>query len=245
MIKQTGLLLLFLSLLATAEAQGLKGAFKKLKEKVSNTGSLSQEDAGNGLKEALDNGIGEAVDFLSAEDGYIKSPYKILLPEEAMTVTNKLKAVPGFSNVEADLVEKLNRAAEDAAEKAKPIFVEAIKQMTFEDALNLLMGEKDAATRYLERTTFQKLYDEFKPVIGASLDKVNAKEYWNKATTAYNKIPFSKKVNTELDDHVTNKALDGMFVLIAKKELDIRENPAARTSELLKKVFSKQDDEGK
>ena len=243
MIKQTGLLLLLLGFVFTVEAQGLKGAFNKLKKTASDLtgGALSEEDAGNGLKEALDKGIGEAVDVLSVEDGYFKSPYKILLPEEALAVTNKLKAVPGFSNVEEDLIEKLNRAAEDAAEKAKPIFVNAIKQMTFEDALNLLMGEKDAATRYLENTTYQQLYDEFIPVIKTSLDKVNATEYWNKATTAYNKIPFAKKVNPELDDHVTNKALEGMFTLIAKKELDIRDNPAARTSELLKKVFSKQD----
>ncbi len=233
-------LLLLISLLAvgTIEAQGLKGVLNKAKSKI-----LGEDDAeiGNGLKEALNKGIGEAVDFLSAEDGYYKSAYKILLPEEAQKVVNKLKAVPGFADVEANLIEKINRAAEDAAKKATPIFVDAIKQMTFTDAMNLLMGEQDAATRYLEKTTYQNLYDEFKPVIIEALDEVNARTYWEQATQAYNKIPLTKKVNSQLDDHVTNKALEGLFSLVEQKEVEIRENPAARTSDLLKKVFAKQD----
>ncbi|MCB0632488.1 MAG: DUF4197 domain-containing protein, partial [Lewinella sp.] len=201
----------------------------------------SEGDVGMGLKEALNAGVGEAVDFLSAEDGYYKSMYKILLPEEVQQVTAKLKNVPGFNNVEEDLMEKMNRAAEDAATKAKPIFINAIKQMTIRDAMNLLMGEKDAATRYLERTTYDPLYNEFRPVIIESLDKVNAREFWRNAVTAYNKIPFVKKTNPELDDYVTQKALTGLFSMIEKKEADIRENPAARTTELLQKVFAKQD----
>lgn len=221
------------------QAQGLKGLLNKAKEAV--TGESSDGEVGMGLKEALNAGVGEAVDFLSAEDGYYKSAYKILLPEEVQQVTAKLKNVPGFGNVEEDLLEKMNRAAEIAAEKAKPIFINAIKQMTIKDAMNLLMGEKDAATRYLERTTYQPLYDEFRPVVISALDEVNAREYWKTAVTAYNKIPFVKKTNPELDDHVTNKALVGLFTMIEKKEADIRANPAARTTELLQKVFSKQD----
>lgn len=239
MINRFSLLLLlaFFSL-GAVQAQGLGGAFNKLKSKV-----LGEDNAdiGNGLKEALNNGVGEAVDFLSTEDGYYKSVYKILLPEEARKVVDKLKIVPGFADVEANLIEKINRAAESAAQKAGPIFLDAIKQMTFKDALDLLMGEKDAATRYLEKTTYQSLYDEFKPVIITALDEVNAREYWREATSAYNKIPLTKKVNTELDDHVTQNALTGMFSLVEKKEADIRENPAARTSELLQNVFAKQD----
>ena len=107
--------------------------------------------------------------------------------------------------------------------------------------MNLLMGEKDAATRYLERTTFDPLYDEFRPVVIASLDKVNAREYWRGAVTAYNKIPFVKKTNPELDDYVTRRALAGLFGMIETKEADIRANPAARTTELLQKVFARQD----
>lgn len=239
-MKRILIFFLVLGLASTGlEAQGLKGLLNKAKKTI--TGEDGEDEVGLGLKEALNKGVGEAVDFLSAEDGYYKSAYKILIPEEAQKVTKKLKAVPGFANVEDDLIEKLNRAAEDAADKAKPIFVNAIKQMTFKDAMNLLMGEQDAATRYLEKTTYNQLYDEFRPVIIASLDKVNARSYWASAVGAYNKIPFQKKVNPELDDYVTQKALEGLFSLVEKKEKDIRENPAERTTDLLKKVFSKQD----
>jgi len=204
-------------------------------------GNLTQEEVGNGLKEALNNGIGEAVNFLSAKDGYFKSPYKILVPEEAQKVTDKLKAVPGFSNIEADLTERMNRAAEDAAVKAKPIFVDAIKSMTFQDAMNILTGNADAATRYLEKSTYQKLYSEFKPIIQASLDKVNAREYWSNAVTTYNKLPFVTKTNPELDDHVTKMALKGLFSLVEKKEQGIRTDVSQRNSDLLRKVFARQD----
>lgn len=229
---------LFLSQFAHAQFGKI---LDKAKEKVGLDAPLSQEEAGNGLKEALNNGIGEAVDFLSAKDGYFKSPYKILLPEEAQKVVSRLKTIPGFSNVEADLTERMNRAAEDAATKAKPIFVNAIKKLTFQDALNILMGNPDAATRYLEKTTFDPLYAEFKPIIQSSLDKVNAREYWKSSVTAYNKLPLVTKTNPELDDHVAKMALKGMFGLVQKKEEGIRSNVSLRNSELLKKVFAKQD----
>lgn len=236
--------LLFIALLAVvpASAQKIGGLLKKAEKAI--TGGdiqLSSEEVGNGLKEALNEGVEKAVDFLSAEDGYYKSPYKILVPEEARQVTSKLKAVPGFNDAEDKLEELLNRAAENAAEKAKPIFVSAIKQMTFQDAMNILMGNKDAATRYLEKTTSDDLFSEFLPVIQQSLDEVNAREYWRSAVTAYNKIPFVKKTNPKLDDYVTQKALEGMFSLVEKKEEDIRENSGSRTTDLMKKVFSKQD----
>lgn len=240
MIKRT--LVLFTALLLSQFAQAQFGdVLKKAKDKVLGGGGLSQEDAGNGLKEALNAGIGEAVDFLSAKDGYFKSPYKILVPDEAQKVVSKLKVVPGFNNLEADLTERMNRAAEDAATKAKPIFIAAIKGMTFQDALNILMGNQDAATRYLQKTTFDKLYAEFKPVIQASLDKVNAREYWKSAVTAYNKLPFVDKTNPDLDDHVTRKALSGMFSLVEQKEKGIRSNVSLRNTDLLKKVFAQQD----
>ena len=222
------------------QAQGLKGMLKKAKSTVTK-GGLSQADAGNGLKQALDLGVDEAVSFLSAADGYYKSPYKILLPKEAQVVTNKLKVVPGFKDVEANLVEKINRAAEDAASKAKPIFISAIKQMSFKDAMNILMGDKDSATRYLEKATYDQLYSAFKPVIVESLEKVNASSYWNSAVTKYNKIPFAKKANPDLEDHVTRQALTGMFGLVEKKEEGIRGDKSLRTNDLLKKVFAEQD----
>jgi hypothetical protein len=236
-MKKTFLILLLAAVALPAAHAQFGDVLNKAKKTVGLEGGLSQEEAGKGLKEALNAGIGEAVDFLSVKDGYFKSPYKILMPAEAQQVADKLKSVPGFANVEADLTERMNRAAEDAATKAKPIFVAAIQKMTFQDALNILSGNQDAATRYLEKTTFQALYSEFKPVIQASLDKVNAREYWKSAVTAYNKIPFVTKTNPELDDHVTKTALTGMFSLVEKKEKGIRTDVGQRNTELLRKVF--------
>lgn len=242
--KRTIMLLLVVSLTLPAFAQ-IKGTLGKLKQQaqevVKGETPLSQEEVGEGLKEALDMGVGKAVSFLSAENGYLGSSYKILIPEEAQNVVSRLKSVPGFGDVEEKLEEKMNRAAELAVAKAKPIFVDAIKQLTFQDAMSLLMGDKDAATRYLERTTSQSLTAAFLPIIQQSLDEVNAREYWRTAVTAYNRIPLVQKTNPELDQHVTDKALAGLFGLVEVKELEIRDNPALRTSELLRKVFAKQD----
>lgn len=198
---------------------------------------LSKDEVADGLKEALDQGIAQAVDKLSAEDGYLKSQYKIEIPEEAQKVVSKVKMVPGFENVERDLIEKMNRAAESAAKKATPIFVDAVKAITFDDAMDILGGEDDAATNYLQAKSHQKLYDAFMPVIVSALDEVNAREYWKSVVSAYNKLPLVKDVNPELDDHVNNKALDGMFALIAKKEEGIRSNVDERNTAILKKVF--------
>lgn len=220
---------------ATAQINDL---FNKAKKEI-----LGEEDGdvSSGLKQALEFGVDAAVKKLSKEDGYFVSPYKILVPEEAQKVVEKLKYVPGFENVERDLVEKMNRAAELAAKKATPIFVDAIKQMTIKDAMNILLGENDAATRYLENTTRPQLYDAFMPVIRSALDEVDAREYWRKATDTYNKIPFVDKVNPELDDHVNNKALDGLFAEIEAKEAGIRGDKSQRTTDLLRQVFAKQD----
>ena len=198
-------------------------------------------EIGQGLKQALELGISEGATLLSQRDGYFKSQYKILLPAEARKVTDKLKFIPGFSDVENVVLEKLNRAAEDAAASAKPIFVNAIKEMTFEDALNILMGPDNAATQYLDLKTHDPLYNEFHPVIVTSLNKFNAIEYWADAVNAYNKIPLVEKVNPSLDQYVTEKALDGLFGMVAKKELQIRTDINSRTTDLLKKVFAKQD----
>jgi hypothetical protein len=246
MTKKLLPLALLLLTFSFANAQ-FKGALDKAKAKASEVtgGSLSQDEVGQGLKEALNKGVGEASDFLSKQDGYYKSPYKILLPEEAQKVVKKLKVVPGFENVEANLVEKMNRAAEDAAVKAKPIFLSAIKSMSFKDAMNILMGNDDAATRYLEGATSQQLYNEFMPIIQEALDKVGAREYWRSAVTAYNKLPLVEKTNPELDDHVNRKALDGMFGLVEKKEAAIRSDVSLRNTDLLKKVFAKQDSKNK
>lgn len=232
--------LLFVALLSipmVGQAQ-IGNLLNKAKDVVTGKGTgLSQEDIGAGLKEALEFGVTDAVDVLSTKDGFLASAYKIEVPREAQKVTSKLKNVPGFENVEKDLVLKMNEAAEIAAKKATPIFVDAIKEITFSDAKNILAGEDDAATTYLKGKSKTKLYEEFMPIIQSALDEVNAREYWAKATKAYNRIPFIKKVNTELDDHVNNKALDGLFALIAEKEKGIREDHSLRTTDLLKKVF--------
>ena len=203
--------------------------------------ALTNVDIANGLKQALEIGITEGATRLSQKDGYFMSPYKILLPEEARQVTDRLQGIPGFAEVENEILEKINRGAEDAAKKAAPIFVDAIKKMTFEDALGILMGEDNAATNYLNQATYQALYGEFSPVIIESLDKYNARKYWSDAVNAYNKIPFIEKANPDLADYVTQEALKGLFSMVEKKEKDIRVNVNARTSDLLKKVFAKQD----
>lgn len=205
------------------------------------TNELTTKNVADGLKQALEIGITDGAKKLSLTDGYYKSAYKILLPEEAQKVADKLRNVPGFNSLEENILEKVNRGAEDAAKKAAPIFKQAILNMSFADAWDILMGDKDAATNYLRRVTYQKLYAEFNPVIVESLDKFNARTYWSSAVDKYNKIPFVEKANPDLDDHVTREALAGLFEMVKLKELDIRENTASRTTDLLKRVFAKQD----
>jgi hypothetical protein len=135
----------------------------------------------------------------------------------------------------------MNLGAEDAAKEAKPIFVSAITGMSFSDATNILLGADNAATEYLKRTTDQQLYEKFNPKIVASLDKIGANNLWKKAADTYNKIPLVTKVNNDLDDYVTKEALKGLFAKIAEEEKNIRRNKGSRTTDLLKKVFAKQD----
>ncbi len=204
-------------------------------------GELTSAEVSSGLKQALEIGISKGADALSKKDGYFASQYKILLPPEARKVADKLRNVPGFTNVENEILERINRGAEDAAKRAKPIFVTAIRQMTFGDAMDILMGPDNAATNYLNRTTYDPLYQEFNPVIVQSLDKFDARKYWRDAVNAYNKIPFVENANPDLDDYVTKEALKGLFGMVENEEKNIRTNVAARTTDLLKKVFAKQD----
>ena len=232
------MLVITLSLIAAESKAQLKDLLNKAKQTV-----LPAEDGeiGLGLKQALEYGVNEAVDKLSADKGYLESPYKILIPEEARQIVSKVKMVPGFQDVEQQLIDKMNKAAELAAKKATPIFVEAITDMTFRDAMNILLGEKDAATRYLETETRSQLYTAFLPVIQSALDEVNARTYWKSVVSAYNNIPLVRKINPALDDHVNQKALDGLFSLIEVKEAKIRGDQSERKTDLLKKVFAKQD----
>lgn len=202
---------------------------------------LTNLDISNGLKEALQLGVGNSVNFLSAEDGYYKTAYKILLPEEVNGVINTLTRIKAFERLEEKMVMKINRAAEDAAKKAGPIFLDAIKGISFDDAMNILMGSDNAATQYLDQKTYNSLYSEFKPVLTNSLNKVGALDIWSDAMSMYNSIPLTKDVNTDLADHINTKALVALFDLIEEKEGGIRNNISQRSSNLLKKVFAKQD----
>lgn len=236
-----------LILIVLLSSQVSFGQFGKLLKKAEaltqgQTTSLSNEQIGKGLKEALDKGIKEEVSKLTKTDGFYKNEaVKILMPAELQKVDKTLRKI-GLSSLADDGVKMLNRAAEDAVKTATPIFVSAIKNMSFKDVKNILMSSDDkAATSYLKTTTNQELYKEFNPVIKESFNKVGADKTWKTIISKYNTMPFVKKVNPDLTDYVTQKALDGVFKMIAKKELDIRKNTASRTSDLLKKVFALQD----
>ena len=201
---------------------------------------LTTAEVAQGLKEALIKGISKRADLVSQVDGYFKNPeIKIPFPPEVKKVEDRLRQI-GLGNEVDKFVMTLNRGAEDAAKEAKPIFIEAIKSMTIEDAWSILRGEDDAATQYLKRTTSGLLKEKFKPVIQNSLSRVNATRYYSDIVTRYNQIPLVQKVNPDLDEYATDKAIEGLFVMIAKEERNIRENPGARTSDLLKKVFGAQ-----
>lgn len=214
--------------------------FQDLLNSANQTG-LSNAEISAGLKEALDLGVQKGVKTLSSTNGYYESIYKILLPEEAKKVVDKLKFIPGFSDLEDKAIKKINQAAEDAAKSAGPIFVKAIKEMTFSDVMDILLGDKNAATQYLHQKTYQNLYGEFNPVIVNSLNKFGALDLWKDAINTYNSLPFVERLNPDLGDHVTQKALVGLFDLIEKKELGIRMDIQQRTSDLLRKVFARQD----
>ncbi|MBK7467228.1 MAG: DUF4197 domain-containing protein [Saprospiraceae bacterium] len=204
-------------------------------------GELTNAEVASGLKEALSKGTTNGSEALSKRDAFYTSAYKILLPDDAKKVCDKLRIIPGFDKLEENMVKKVNHAAEDAAIKAKPIFLNAIKQLTFTDVWNILTGADNAATSFLQRTTTEPLFNEFKPVITNALNQQGALDLWSSAVTKYNAIPLVKKANPDVAAHVTNKALEGLFKKIAEEELDIRHNLASRTTDLLKKVFARQD----
>lgn len=199
--------------------------------------SLTTAEVAEGLKEALVKGISTGADLVSVADGYFKNPeIKIPFPPEVKKVEDALRKI-GLGGQVDKFVMTLNRGAEDAAKEAKPIFIAAIKSMTIQDAWSILRGEDNAATEYLRRTTSALLKEKFKPVIQSSLNKVNATKYYGEIVSRYNQIPLIEKVNPNLDDYATDKAIEGLFVMIAKEEKNIRQDPVARTTELLKRVF--------
>ena len=200
-------------------------------------GGLSNSEAASGLKEALLQGIGKGADQASQTDGfYLNRLIRIPFPPDAQRVANTLRSVGLGSQVDKFEL-SLNRGAEDAAKSAKPIFISAIKSLTFSDVWNILTGQKDAATQFLKRNTSTQLVSAFSPIMQKSLDQVGATRYYTQLASSYNQLPLVQKVQPDLNQYATGKAVDGLFTLIAQEEANIRENPVARTTELLRRVF--------
>lgn len=203
--------------------------------------SLGNDQIAAGLREALDKGIDKQVTKLTQEDGFFKNELvKIMLPEELQKVDKTLRDI-GLGNLADEGLKILNRAAEDAVGEATPIFVNAIKGITFNDAKGILLGNDNAATQYLTSATQSQLYAKFNPVIKNSFEKVGADKIWSNLINKYNSIPLTKKVNPDLTDYVTNEALEGVYTMIAVEEKEIRNNVSSRTTDLLRRVFSLQD----
>jgi len=233
-------IIFFLILIGSAEGAFSQINLNKLKKVIGGSESLSSDEVAQGLKEALTKGVSKGSDLVSQVDGYFKNPeIKIPFPPEVKQVESRLRQI-GLGDEVDRFVLTLNRGAEDAAKEAKPIFIEAVKGMTIQDAWAILKGEQDAATKYLKSSTSSLLKEKFKPIIQNSLSKVNATKYYGDLVNSYNKIPLVQKVNPDLDEYATDKAIEGLFIMIAKEEKNIRANPMARTTELLKKVFGAQ-----
>lgn len=233
MIKKVLAIVFVMHFVACAELQQVVGQLPN--------GSLTNAQIAGGLKEALDNGITNQVKALTVKDGFYKNNMvKILLPEELQKVDKTLRTI-GLSGLADEGLKVLNRAAEDAVGEAIPIFADAVKKMTFADAKNILMGNENAATTYLQGQTSTALYQKFHPIINNSFQKVGADAIWKDLINRYNKIPFTKKVSPDLTSYVTDEALKGVYKMVAVEEKEIRTKINKRTSSLLKKVFALQD----
>ena len=234
MIRKIVAIVLIFSFSACAELQ-------QVINQLPQTEAIGNTEIAAGLRQALDFGINKQVSKLTKTDGFLKNELvKIVLPEELQKVDKTLRSI-GLSNLADQGVKALNRSAEEAVKEATPIFVNAVKGITFADAKNILIGENNAATQYLTSKTQTALYNKFSPVIKKSFSKVGADKIWNQLINKYNNIPLVSKVNPDLTDYVTGEALKGVFTMIAVEEKDIRTKTASRTTNLLKKVFALQD----
>ena len=203
--------------------------------------TIGNEEIGNGLRAALDKGIAKQVSKLTETDGFYKNELvKILLPEELRKVDKTLRDI-GLDNLADEGLKVLNRAAEDAVSEATPIFINAVKGISFNDAKAILLGDDNAATSYLTTVTEQELYEKFNPVIKSSFEKVGADKVCNSLINKYNSIPLTKNVNPDLTDYVTLEALKGVYTMIAVEEKQLRTKSSTRTTDLLRKVFALQD----
>jgi hypothetical protein len=222
----------------SSKSGGLFSKAKGILTKVNGGSSLSNEDIVSGLKEALSVGSKNSSEKLSAVDGFFaNAAIKVLMPAEAKKVESRLRNI-GMGNLVDKAILSMNRGAEEASKSAAPIFLNAIKQMSFQDALGILKGTDSAATSYLKSKTFTELTNAFKPVIDEALHKTDATKYWKDLFETYNKLPTTlKKINPDLTGYVTERALTGLFYQVALEEQQIRKNPAARVNDILKKVF--------
>jgi hypothetical protein len=203
--------------------------------------TLTNEDVGNGLRDALVKGISVGADLASQENGFYGNELiRILLPEDLRRLESTMRQFGLGSEVDRVLL-TINRGAERAAQEAKPIFINAIRQITIQDAFSILRGDQDAATQFLKRTTSEQLIELFQPRIQESLDQVGATRHYTDLVSAYNAIPTTRKIDPDLNAYVTARAIDGLFTLIAEEEVKIRENPAERTTAIMRRVFAAQD----
>ena len=226
-------------LVSSASAQSwkeLKIAATKAKEVIT-TKELSKSEIASGLKEALEVGASNSSELASEKGGFNNNNLiRIPFPAEAEEMKSTLIKA-GLKLQVKQFEESLNSAAEEASKFAKEIFITAVKNMTITDAFKILKGEDNAATMYLKKQTSKELYKKFKPVVKKAIEKVHVTKYWGQLSARYNALSMTSKVNPDIQDYVTNKTIDGLFVLIAKEEKNIRNNPDARVSELLQKVF--------
>jgi hypothetical protein len=200
--------------------------------------SITEQEAAQGIREALDQGVGRGINLLNKQDGFFgNQAYKLLLPPDAQKIETTLRDL-GMGGMVDRAILQINRAAEDAVGFARPIFVDAIRDMTIMDALNIVKGSRDAATQYFRQKTTDKLIAAFSPVIKQSLDKFQATKYYSDVVNTYNRFPTTiNKINPDLPSYVVGKSVDALFDQIAKEEANIRSNAAARSTEILKKVF--------
>lgn len=234
MIRRILVLIVVFNLIACAELQDVIGQLPQ-------SGPISNEEIASGLRQSLDFGIDKQVTKLTQKDGFYKNELvKILLPQELQKVDKALRDI-GLGNLADEGIKALNRAAEDAVKEATPIFVNAVKEITFTDVKNILLGSDDAATQYLTDKTQTALYNKFQPIIQSSFSKVGADQIWTNLINKYNNIPFTNNVNPDLTDYVTGEALKGVYTMIAVEEKEIRTKISSRTTDLLRKVFALQD----
>ncbi|MDR9400900.1 MAG: DUF4197 domain-containing protein [Psychroflexus sp.] len=234
-MKKISLILILLCTVSCAELQTIADQTMKQSKPISNL------EISNGLKQALEKGVEREVNQLTQKNGFYENDaVKVLLPEELTQVEEGLRKI-GLGSLADEGIKLMNRAAEDAVKKATPIFIDAIKNMSINDARNILLGNDSAATDFLKQSTANQLYQEFYPVVNQSFKDVGADQLWTSAIDKYNRIPFKENVNPDLSEYVTQQALDGVFKMIAKEEVQIRNQLSSRSTDLLRRVFKLQD----